>query len=940
MNPSPANRLLPRLSLLTALVFAACDPTPVPTPTPTPPTPELPGPLATLDIRASAATVTVGGAVLFTVVGHDAKGDAVEVSPAWSASGGGAIDAAGRFTAGTVAGSFPEAITVTSGSISARATVTITPGALMAIHVTPASATLAVNTRAQFLSTGQDAFGNPIAMAPAWSVAAGGGTITSDGIFTAGSTSGVFTATVRATQAGIFGKATVSIVGGQVATMAITPRAAYLAPGGTFQFTVTGADADGNALSVLPSWSTSAGGTISSTGRFTAGTVAGVFPNAVRANLGNVTAYASVTINAGGLARLTLTPTTATLPVNGVQQFFALGRDAAGNPIGVTPTWSVVSGGGTISADGLFTAGRSAGVFIDTIKVSSGLLADYVTVTITSDSLAVITVTPITVTLSPGTTQLFSAFGRDVNGNAVSISPAWAATAGGTIDAAGLFTAGTLSGTFINAVNASVGGVAGRASVTVSPGPLATIVITSPASTMAMSSDLQFTATGRDVNGNVVSLTPVWSIVAGGGAITPLGLFTSGTLAGTFVDTVVATSGSISSNATVTVTPGLLATLAITPAASTLDMGAIQQMTATGLDAFANPVVVTPTWAVLSGGGAIDTFGSFTAGTVAGSFPDTIRASSGAVSALASITVNAGPLATIVITGQAASLEVNTTRQLFASGRDASGNVVPLAATWSVVAGGGTIDAAGLFTAGTVAGTFTSTVVATSGTISGFATLTLTAAPPPPVVIALGAASGFAVLAGTSIINSGASALTGDVGLDPGVATAVTGFPPGNIIGVLHVNDALAVQAQTDLTSAYLAAQGKVCPTGNDKSGIDLGATPFAPGVYCFSSTAGLTGTLVLDGGGDQNAAFVFQVGSSMTTSTGSTYVLQNGAKAANVFWVVGSSATLGVNSTFPGTILSLTDVTLNSGATLLGRGLARNGTVTLDNNPVTVPAP
>lgn len=936
MTPSPTNRLLPRLSLLTALILAACDPTPVPTP----PTPELPGPLATLDIRASAATVTVGGTVLFTVVGHDAKGNAVEVSPAWSASSGGAIDDAGRFAAGTVAGTFPEAITVTSAGISARATVTITPGALMAIHLTPASATLAVDTRTQFLSTGEDAFGNPIAMAPAWGVAAGGGTITSDGLFTAGNTSGVFPATIRATQAGISGKATVSIVGGQLATMAITPRAAHLAPGGTFQFTVAGADADGNALSVMPSWSTSAAGTISSTGRFTAGTIAGVFPNAVRANLGNVTAYASVTINAGGLARLTLTPTTATLPVNGVQQFFAQGRDAAGNPISVTPTWSVVSGGGTISADGLFTAGRSAGVFIDTIKVSSGLLADYVTVTITSDSLAVITVTPITVTLAPGTTQLFSAFGRDVNGNAVSISPAWTANLGGTIDSAGLFTAGTLSGTFVDTVNASVGGVAGLASVTVSPGPLATITITSPSSTMAMSSALQFTATGRDVNGNAVSLTPTWSVVAGGGTITPLGLFTSGTLAGTFVDTVVATSGSISSHATVTVTPGLLATLAITPASSTLNMGAIQQMTATGLDAFANPVVVTPTWAVLTGGGAIDTFGSFTAGNVAGSFQGTIRASSGAVSALASVVVNAGPLATIVITGQAGSLQVGTTRQLVATGQDASGNVVPLTATWSVVAGGGTIDAAGLFTAGSVAGTFTNTIVATSGTLSGSATLTLTAAPPPPQVIALGSAAGFAVLAGTSIINSGASALTGDVGLDPGVATAVTGFPPGNIIGVLHVNDALAVQAQVDLTSAYLAAQGKVCPTGNDKSGIDLGATPFAPGVYCFSSTAGLTGTLVLDGGGDPNAAFVFQVASSMTTSTGSTYVLQNGAKATNVFWVVGSSATLGVNSTFPGTILALTDVTLTSGATLLGRGLARNGTVTLDNNPVTVPAP
>ena len=359
-------------------------------------------------------------------------------------------------------------------------------------------------------------------------------------------------------------------------------------------------------------------------------------------------------------------------------------------------------------------------------------------------------------------------------------------------------------------------------------------------------------------------------------------------------------------------------------------------MSATGRDAFNNVVAVTPTWAVLTGGGAITPTGSFTAGSVSGTFTDTIRASSGTITALASIIVNPGALASIVVTGNTPAVTVNTTRQLAASGRDSSGNVVPVTVVWSVLAGGGTISTGGLFTAGNVAGTFTNTISAASGAISGLATMTVSGL--PPGAIALGSASTYAVLAGSAIVNAGPTALTGDVGLRPGVA--ISGFPPGTVTGTMHINDSLAAQAQTDLTSAFLSAQGKVCPTGNDKSGFDLGATPFAPGVYCYSSTAGLTGTLILDGGGDNNAVFVFQVASALTTNTGSAYTLRNGARATNVFWVVGSSATLGVNSSFPGTILALTDFTMNTGATLLGRGLVRNGQVTLDSNPVTVPAP
>ena len=922
-------------SCTAVLVLAACPPTPAPAPTPTP-TPELPGPLATLDIRAGASTVAVGGTVQFTVVGHDAKGNAVAFSPVWSATAGGSINGAGVFTAGTRAATFPDAITVRSEGVSTRASVTVTPGPLATLDVTPGAATLGIHTQVRFTCTGVDAYGNAVVVTPAWSVPAAAGTITSDGLFTAGAISGVFADAVHATQGALVGKASLTIEAGQAITMSVVPGTSTVAVGGSVQFTMVATDGEGNLITVTPSWSAAFGGSISSTGLFTAGNSTGFFPNAIRASLGTLSATASVTVGPGALARLSISPLATTLPVNGLQRFFAIGKDAAGNTVPVTPVWSVVGGGGTISVDGLFTAGRSAGVFVDTVKVSSGLLSDYVTVTVTSDTLSVITVTPSLVSLATGTTQLFTAFGRDVNGNSVAISPTWSTVSGGTIASTGLLTAGTLSGSFTDTVRATVGGITGLASFTVTPGPLASITITGPSSTMALNSTLQFTATGRDANGNLVSLTPSWSVVAGGGTITSLGLFSSGTVAGTFTNTIRAASGTLSATATVTVTPGALASLAITPLSSTLNIGQVQLMSATGRDAFNNVVAVTPTWAVLTGGGAITPTGSFTAGSVSGTFTDTIRASSGTITALASIIVNPGALASIVVTGNTPAVTVNTTRQLAASGRDSSGNVVPVTVVWSVLAGGGTISTGGLFTAGNVAGTFTNTISAASGAISGLATMTVSGL--PPGAIALGSASTYAVLAGSAIVNAGPTALTGDVGLRPGVA--ISGFPPGTVTGTMHINDSLAAQAQTDLTSAFLSAQGKVCPTGNDKSGFDLGATPFAPGVYCYSSTAGLTGTLILDGGGDNNAVFVFQVASALTTNTGSAYTLRNGARATNVFWVVGSSATLGVNSSFPGTILALTDFTMNTGATLLGRGLVRNGQVTLDSNPVTVPAP
>jgi uncharacterized protein with beta-barrel porin domain len=201
----------------------------------------------------------------------------------------------------------------------------------------------------------------------------------------------------------------------------------------------------------------------------------------------------------------------------------------------------------------------------------------------------------------------------------------------------------------------------------------------------------------------------------------------------------------------------------------------------------------------------------------------------------------------------------------------------------------------------------------------------------------LGTAATFGVLAGSAVTNTGGTVINGNVGVSPG--TSITGFfPPGivNPPGVIHNNDAVAGQAQIDLTTAFNNLGTK--PPTADLTGQDLGGKVLTPGVYTFSSAAQLTGTLTLNGLGNPNAVFIFKIGSTLTTASGSSVVLINGAQGGNVFFKVGSSATLGTGTSFTGDILALTSIALNTGANInCGAALARNGAVTLDTNKISI---
>jgi Ice-binding-like len=192
----------------------------------------------------------------------------------------------------------------------------------------------------------------------------------------------------------------------------------------------------------------------------------------------------------------------------------------------------------------------------------------------------------------------------------------------------------------------------------------------------------------------------------------------------------------------------------------------------------------------------------------------------------------------------------------------------------------------------------------------------------------LGTAGSFAVIGGSAVTNTGPSVLNGNLGVSPG--TSIIGFPPGIVHGAKHVADAVALQAQKDVKTAYNAAAHAPC--SHDMTGVDLGGKSLVAGVYCFSSAAQLTGPLTLNGPG----VYIFQVGSKLTTSSNAVVTPIQGASPCNVFWQIGISATIGADTRFVGNILALTSISAQTGATFNGGLYARNGAVSLDNNTVT----
>lgn len=200
--------------------------------------------------------------------------------------------------------------------------------------------------------------------------------------------------------------------------------------------------------------------------------------------------------------------------------------------------------------------------------------------------------------------------------------------------------------------------------------------------------------------------------------------------------------------------------------------------------------------------------------------------------------------------------------------------------------------------------------------------------------VVLGSSNGFAILAGAAVTSTGATVINGDIGLSPG--TAVDGFPPGVLNGTLRINDEISTPAKLSLTTAYNDAAGRVSIDMVPLAG-NIGGLTLTPGLYKSTSSIEISsGDVTFDAKGDADAVFIIQIASTFTTTPGRKVILSGGAKASNIFWQVSSSASFGTTTVMKGVIMALESITFDTGATLDGQAMARNGAVTLDGNTIT----
>jgi hypothetical protein len=544
--------------------------------------------LTTITVTPATATIIAGQTQQFTAIGKDQFGVVMPFTPTWTATGG-TISTSGLYTGGPT-GTFT--VKAASGTVSGSAQITVNPQVLTTITLTPATTTLSQGQAQLYTAVGKDQNGTVMTIpSPTW--LATGGTITTSGLYTAGTTSGNFTVTLQSGT--VSGNASVTIAPKVLTTITVTPATTTLTSGQTQQYTAVGKDQNGNVMAFTPTWSAT-GGDIDASGLYTAGNVNGNYT--VTAKSGTVTGTAPITIGAidmiiqaedysgmfgvqkettadvgGGqnvgyidtgdwMTYVINVPQTGTYSIDfRAAGWSATGRislqDAANNQLtaakapnngaGSYQVWNTVPGETNFQLNAgsqtirIYAIGGSWNLNWFEIKSATPL------------ELSTITLSPASATMNVGGTQQFTAVGKDQNGNTITIpSPVWSAT-GGTVSTSGLFTAGTTTGNYT--VTLQSGTVSGTAQVAITQQVLTSITVTPTAATLNVNQTQQYAAVGKDQNGIVMSnISFTWT--ATGGTISTSGLYTAGATAGNF--TVTAQSGSITGNTTVTLVSGLV----------------------------------------------------------------------------------------------------------------------------------------------------------------------------------------------------------------------------------------------------------------------------------------------------------------------------------------------------------------------------------------------
>jgi hypothetical protein len=655
-----------------------------------------PGEPSHLILTAENADTVAGGTVTVTAQVRDIHGNSVAnvplrltVSPAGAALEATALSTDTRGTAQVHVHTSPEA-----GDNVVRAVVAGLPAAYMtvtgqpptALRLVPQTASVAMLGTQHFQAIATDASGRTADVMPVWKITNDTGTINAKGVFTAAKFG---SDVVVATYAGLTAGAQLTVVPGEVAVLRVTPAEAMLVSGTTQQFQVEAFNAYRYPLEITPTWKvTNDVGTIDASGLLTA-TKAGGGEIVVTAD--GTTSRTRITVTTGELTALVSRPEHVVLRAGETIQLHASGRDTAGNPVLIEPTWRLITNLGEIEPSGLFRA-RYAGT--GHIRVEAGprpVVAD-ISVEVLPAALHRLEVRPQTLTLSAGEAFHFTATGYDMFGNAIEVTPVWELAADlGTIDTAGTLTAQRVGAAL---VQATVEQLSAQASVIVKPGQLASLTLEpSGPLTLAAGDSVTLAVGGYDAYGNTIAVSPAWSQTEPLLTLSNTGYLRAEKVGTT---TVVAQSDSQSVAAQVTVTPGKLAKLMVSPADATLQAGEVLSLQTIGRDAYDNEVEVRPTWRVVNDIGEVSPSGQFTALRAQ---TGQVIAMAGGVSGSAQITVDPGPLAFLKVTPEDLRLTAGETGEIIAVGYDAFGNPVLTQPVWQITEGMGTMAPDGLLTA-------------------------------------------------------------------------------------------------------------------------------------------------------------------------------------------------------------------------------------------------
>jgi hypothetical protein len=667
-----------------------------------------PGKLTRLIVSPTEATLQAGESLSLQVTGRDAYDNEVEVQPTWRvANDVGEVSPTGTFTALRAQ---TGQVVAMAGGVSGNAHVSVVPGPLVLLKVTPEDLHLTAGETAEIVAVGYDAFGNPGLTPPVWQITKDVGTITPDGLLTAKKAGEGRVVVALGHLAAVI---PLRVERGEVATLQIDPGVTRVVSGHQQQFTVQGFDRGGNQVPVASTWAVQGNiGTIDASGLLTATRAE---TGMVVARAGTLMATAEVQVGPGQVTNLRVAPETVTLIAGERLTLHSEARDAAGNQVSTTPTWTVLGELGTVSDAGVFHARR---VGTGRITASIGDVQQTLEVHVQPGTLATVTLAPAQLTIRAGEQQDFTAVGSDAYGNALPVEPIWSLQGGiGQINPAmGAFQATTVgTGTVV----AVVGTIAGLAPVSVTPGPAAHLQITPPSVILVAGETTSFTAAAFDAQNNLTTAEITWSLSA------PLGELADGRLQAQHAGTadIIASTDAIQTHARVQVQPGPVVRLQITPSQVDLLSGQTQQFQAWGYDAYDNAREVPVTWDLAGEIGQLDTTGIFTAGKRG---MGQITAHLNGLAGQARIAVLPGPVQRLLLTPEQTQLAADTAQVLTATGLDAGGNASPMTVHWAMTQGLGSLEPTGRFTATYVGD---GTVVAYTETLVGTAEVHVTPGP-------------------------------------------------------------------------------------------------------------------------------------------------------------------------------------------------------------------